>query len=121
MKDVGVAWRRGLVSIFTGIFCLFPLSSFPLDVVTAQLVQGVQWNLYSQTLEATNGALPYAWQVASTSLPDGVWTTCRVTRAQAYFEYLSGSNAFAGVTTTNSSAGELFCPIKAVEESFSVR
>ena len=44
----------------------------PVIIITFNLSPGWAGEIYSDTLEATNGATPYTWSISSGSLPDGL-------------------------------------------------
>ena len=68
---------EGIPFNLTGTYSLtrtayLPLSSIPLIATAASLPAGFSGVLYSQTLQAAGGTIPYTWSVTSGSLPDGL-------------------------------------------------
>ena len=68
---------EGIPFNLTGTYSLtrtayLPLSSIPLIATATSLPAGFSGVLYSQTLQATGGTIPYTWSVSSGSLPDGL-------------------------------------------------
>lgn len=75
-------WSKTVAASFfsynlTGTYSLsrtayLPLSSIPLIATASSLPAGYSGVLYSQTLQAAGGTIPYTWSVSSGSLPDGL-------------------------------------------------